>query len=84
MSIVNKIEIVDKETNTKATYVLQEDARDEDYNQYEELLKLLISGVLKLSKFSLYIIINLLKLFIKVTEGLFLNEYEPLKKVVDT
>lgn len=85
MSIVNKIEIVDKETNTKATYVLQEDARsDEDYNQYEELLKFLINGFLKLSKFSLYVVVNLLKLFIKVIEGLFLNEYEPFKKVLCT
>lgn len=86
---MEKIEILDKNTNTKATYVLQEDTEEkEKYNPYivytEALLKLLIKLTIKLARFSLYVAISFLKKFIAIVERLFLNDYKPLQMLTET
>lgn len=85
---MEKIEILDKYTNTKATYVLQNDTEEkESYNPYivytKALLRLLIKLTIKLARFSLYVVISFLKKFIAIVERLFLNDYKPLSRVTE-
>lgn len=80
-----KIEIMDRDRNTKATYILdKEEYLDDNYpEEYNSWLEWLLASVFKIFRFSLYIIINFLKLLIGAIEGLFLQGYEPLKPITD-
>lgn len=81
----DKIEIMDRDRNTKATYVLtKEEYLDGDYpKEYNSWLELLVASVFKVFRFSLYLIVSFLKLLIGAIEGLFLQGYEPLKPITD-
>lgn len=81
----DKIEIMDRDRKTKATYILskEESLEDDSSEQYNTWLEFLLAAVFKVSKFSLYLIVNFLKMFIRVIEGLFLQGYEPFKPIID-
>ena len=53
------------------------------YNVCVVLLKFLFKITSKVLKFSLYLLINFLKLFLKVIEGMFLSDYKPFKPITD-
>ena len=83
------IEILDKDTNTKQTYVLKEEPEEELqpsfwFDTFPMIVKTIIKLAIKLFKFSLYIVICILELVIKLLKALFnLNEYKPFRFVSD-
>lgn len=83
------IEILDKDTNTKQTYVLKEEPEEELqpsfwFDTFPVIVKAIIKLAIKLFKFSLYIVICILELVIKLLKALFnLNEYKPFRFVSD-
>lgn len=81
----DKIEIMDRDRKTKATYILskEESLEDDCQEQYNTWVEWLVASIFKGFKFCLYIIISFLKLLIKVIEGLFLQDYEPFKPITD-
>ncbi len=88
----NTIEILDKDTNTKQTYILKEESEETeqatgkeiDYSYIVDFFKILIKLTIKVSKFTLYLAISFLELFIRVIKVLFnLNDYKPFQKVTD-
>lgn len=88
----NTIEILDKETNTKQVYVLKEETeeieqtteKEIDYSRIVDFFKILIKLTIKVLKFTLYLVISFLELFIKVIKVLFnINEYKPFQGLVD-
>lgn len=82
----DKIEIMDRDRNTKATYILsKEESLEEDYQEeYNSWLGLLVAYIFKAFRFSLYLIVSFLKLLIRAIEGLFLQDYEPFKPIKDS
>lgn len=76
----NTIEILDKDTNTKQTYVLKEKQEKKEIDL--TIVIAIFKGSIKILRFSVYIAISFLKFFIKIVEKIFnLNEdYRPLKK----
>lgn len=82
----NKIEIMDRDRNTKATYILsKEENLEEDYQEeYNSWLGLIVASVFKVFRFSLYLIVSFLKLLIGAIEGLFLQNYDPFKPIKDS
>lgn len=78
----DRIEIVDRDRNTKATYILQKNLQDDSLEQNKLYLEF-VSYVFKAFKFCLYLIVSFLKLLAKVLEVLFLQEYEPFKFIKD-
>ena len=63
------IEILDKDTNTKQTYVLKEELEEELqpsfwFDTFPMIVKAIIKLAIKLFKFSLYIVICILELVI--------------------
>ena len=81
----DKIEIMDRDRNTKAIYILskEESLEDDCQKQYNTWLEWLVASIFKIFKLCLYLIISFLKLIIKVIEGLFLQGYEPFKSITD-
>ncbi len=80
----NTIQIIDKENNTKQTYVLKEKPEAQDYAIFSEVLNVALKGIVSALKFSLYLVISFLELFIKVLKVLFnLTDYKPLKAITD-
>ena len=73
----NTIEILDKDTNTKQTYVLKE--KPEASGEWIEVFKNIFKLILKMFQFGLYCIVSILQMFINIIKGLFLNGYEPFK-----
>lgn len=79
------IEILDKETNTKQTYVLQEEHEQEQEQEqqievfYFELVKKIVRATLVVFKFVSYLVISFFELLIKVIKGMFFNDYKPFK-----
>ena len=65
------------EINTKA-------AEMETETETETTLILILKLIFKSFKFGLYLFVTLLELFIKVIKILFLQDYQPFKKVVDS
>lgn len=83
----NTIEVIDKDTNTKQTYVLREkpEKKEIDLTIPKTVLKLIFKSIIKLLKFSIYIVISLLEVFIRLIKVLFnLNDYKPLQGVTDS
>lgn len=82
------IEILDKETNTKQTYVLQEEHDQEQEAEIEvfyfELVKKIVKGALVVFKFVSYLVISFLELLIKVIKGMFFSDYNPFKLITDS
>lgn len=82
------IEILDKETNTKQTYVLQEEHEHDQEQQIEvfyfELVKKIVRVALIVFKFVSYLVISFLELLIKVIKGMFFSDYKPFKWVTDS
>ena len=82
------IEILDKDTNTKQTYVLQEEQEEEQEVKIEvfyfELVKKIVRAAFMVLKFSLYLVISFLELLIKVIKGMFFSEYKPFKRFTDS
>ena len=80
----NTIEILDKDTNTKQTYVLKEKPEQIEYSLYFELLKKLLKGTMELLKCGLYVAISFIELIIKIIKVLFnLNDYKPFQSLID-
>lgn len=83
----NTIEILDKDTNTKQTYVLKEKTEKETsiwFKAFLIIVKTIIKLAIKLFKFNIYLAISFLEIFINILRTLFnLNEYKPLKFIVD-
>lgn len=82
----DSIEILDRDRKTKATYILSKEEHLEGYKEkteYNSWLEVVFALVIKFCRFSLYLVINLLKMLIKVIEGLFLRDYEPFKPISD-
>lgn len=80
------IELLDKSTNTKQTYVLREDLHQEQLkeNNIYILVQTVLKATIKALKFSLYLIVNFLELFLKVIKVLFnLTEYKPFKSITE-
>ena len=85
----NTIEILDKDTNKKQVYVLQEEPEQEEqtcfwFDTFPKLIEIVIKLSIKLLKFSLYLCISFLELMIKIIKALFLNEYKPFGSVTDS
>ncbi|MDU6823352.1 MAG: hypothetical protein E6415_08645 [Intestinibacter bartlettii] len=83
---MDKIEILDRDKKTKAVYRLDKEEHLEGYQEereYNSWLEVIILSIFKVLRFSLYLIINFLKMLIKVIESLFLKNYEPLKPILD-
>ena len=84
------IEILDKETNTKQTYVLKEELEQDQEQEVEvevfyfELVKKIVKAGLVVFKFVSYLMISFLELLIKVIKGMFFNDYKPFKCVTDS
>lgn len=80
------IEILDKDTNTKQTYVLQEEQDQEQQIKvfYFELIKKIMKGALVCFKFVAYLVISFLELLIKVIKGMFFSDYKPFKVFTDS
>lgn len=58
---------------------------EKEKNIYIEILKVLIKLIFKAFKFGLYLVLQLLKLLIRVVEGIFnLTDYKPFKSVSDS
>ena len=82
----DSIEILDRDKKTKATYILSKEEHLEGYKEkteYNSWLEVVFALVIKICRFSLYLVINLLKMLIKAIEGLFLRDYEPFKPISD-
>lgn len=80
----NTIQIIDKENNTKQTYVLKEKEEAQDYAIFSEVLNIALKGIVSALKFSLYLVISLLELVIKLIKVLFnLTEYKPLQSLTE-
>ena len=80
------IELLDKSTNTKQTYVLREDQHQEQLkeNKIYILVQTVLKATIKALKFSLYLIVSFLELFLKVIKVLFnLTEYKPFKSITE-
>lgn len=78
----NTIQIIDKENNTKQTYVLKDKEEAQDYAIFSEVLNIALKGIVSALKFSLYLVISFLELFLKVIKVLFnLTDYKPLKSL---
>ncbi|WP_455543857.1 hypothetical protein [Intestinibacter sp.] len=75
MQTEKTIELIDEETNQKYTYKLEEDVPEE-----HALIKI-IKFTLKVLRFSLYLCVTVLEVFIKLLKRLFLKDYEPFKEV---
>ena len=65
------------EINTKA-------AKTETETETETTLIFILRLIFKSFKFGLYLFVTLLELFIKVIKILFLQDYQPFKKVIDS
>lgn len=82
-----KIEILDKDTNVKETYVLQEKAENTEINYLKEVFKIvksILKAALVVFRFNVYLAISFLELIIKLIKVLFnLNEYKPLKSITE-
>lgn len=77
----NTIEILDKDTNTKQTYVLKEkpEKKEIDLTIVIGITKIIIKSIMKLFRFNMYLAISFLELVIKLLKALFrLNDYNPL------
>lgn len=79
----NTIEILDRDTNTKQVYMLQEDkVTQSEFDK--EVFVALMKTVLKVSKFSLYLAISFLEMFLNVMKVIFnLTDYSPLKRLTE-
>ncbi|MGM9533716.1 MAG: hypothetical protein ACI3VR_00615 [Intestinibacter sp.] len=83
---MNTIEILDKDTNKKQVYVLKDELDQEEeehqssfwFDTFPVVVESIIKLAAKVLKFSLYLLISFLKLFIKIIEALFLQNYNPL------
>lgn len=78
----DSIEILDRDRKTKATYILSKEEHLEGYKEkveYTSWFEVVFALVIKFCRFSLYLVINLLKMLIKVIEGLFLPTIQVLK-----
>ncbi len=64
---------------------MQQVLEEKEKNIYIEILKVLIKLMFKAFKFGLYLVLELLKLLIRVIEGIFkLDEYRPFQSVSDS
>ena len=64
---------------------MQQVLEEKEKNIYIEILKVLIKLMFKAFKFGLYLVLELLKLLIRVIEGIFkLDEYRPFQSVWDS
>ena len=80
----NTIEILDRNTNTKQTYVLKENTEAPNV-AYSEVLVLLFKRIISGLKFSLYLVISFLEILIKILKIIFnLNEYKPFKSFTES
>lgn len=82
----DSIEILDRDRKTKATYILSKEEHLEGYKEkveYTSWFEVIFALVIKFCRFSLYLVINLLKMLIKVIERIFLRDYEPFKSISD-
>lgn len=79
----NTIEILDRDTNTKQVYILQEDKVTQSEFDKEVLVEIL-KVLIKVSKFSLYIAISFLEMFLNVLKVIFnLTDYSPFKGLTE-
>ena len=83
----NTIEILDKDTNIKQTYVLKEkpETTEVDYLRAAfKIFKFTFKLILSVLKFSLYLVISFIELFIKVIKVLLnLTEYKPFQSLTE-
>lgn len=76
------IQVIDKETGTKQTYILQEKPEQQEIDL--TVLIIVFKGIIKVLKFSLYVCLSFLELFIRVVKVLFnLTEYKPLQSLTN-
>lgn len=83
----NTIEILDKDTNTKQTYVLKEEPETTEVDYLRaafKLFKFIFKSILIAFKFSMYLVISFLELLIKIIKVLFrFNEYKPFRSFTE-
>ena len=81
MIMKDTIEILDKDTNTKQTYVLQEEQEESQngfwFDTFPVIVEIVINLIMKAFKFSLYLCVSFLELWIKIIKTLFLSDYKP-------
>lgn len=81
----NTIEILDKDTNQKQVYVLKEEPEEGKPSFDTELLLAFIRGLIKTSKFCLYVAISFLEMFLNVMKVIFnLDDYKPFKSITES
>lgn len=73
----NTIEIVDRDTNTRQVYILQED-KIKQSEVDKEVFIAIMKAIIKVSKFCLYVAISFLEMFLNVMKVIFnLTDYSP-------
>lgn len=90
LDMKDTIEVIDKDTNKKQIYVLKEEPQEEVqqngfwFDTFPVIVEITIELVIKLFKFSLYLIISFLELLIKIIKKLFLDDYRPFGAITDS